>query len=196
MNGPLVVNTRDGSVWTRRAVTAAGVSLYALAGVCSCPEYVMASFEELAARGIVGSAAVLPVPVGSGPRTLDVVEEELTGANLSLWEEEQDHARTRLALESARRGRRELRARVAELEGQRTALAVRLRAGQRWQKGRTPALVSQDYVPQNELRSLFGLPLTAPWDEESSAAEASADALTAMLAPTQALTTDETGGAS
>lgn len=51
------------------------------------------------------------MPVGPGPlrRTLDVVEEELTGANLSLWEEEQLTARLRLALESARRGRRELR---------------------------------------------------------------------------------------
>src|SRR5207248_8827427 len=46
-------------------------------------------------------------------------EEELTGANLSLWEEEQDNARLRLALASAQRGRRESRARVAELEAER-----------------------------------------------------------------------------
>ncbi|WP_445524750.1 hypothetical protein [Streptomyces cyslabdanicus] len=43
-------------------------------------------------------------------------KEYLTGARLSLWEEEQDNARLRLALASAKRGRRELRSRVAELE--------------------------------------------------------------------------------
>lgn len=53
-------------------------------------------------------------------RTLDVVEDELTGARLSLWEEEQESARLRSALESARRGRRALRARVAELEAERS----------------------------------------------------------------------------
>ncbi|MFJ9214278.1 hypothetical protein [Streptomyces sp. NPDC102264] len=47
---------------------------------------------------------------------LDRLSDELTGMSLSLWEEEQDSARLRLALASAQRGRRELRARVAELE--------------------------------------------------------------------------------
>jgi hypothetical protein len=46
-------------------------------------------------------------------------ENDLTGARLSLWEEEQDSARLRLAWGSARRGRRALRevaaARVADL---------------------------------------------------------------------------------
>ncbi|MFJ8855155.1 hypothetical protein [Streptomyces sp. NPDC102437] len=41
---------------------------------------------------------------------------DLTGACLGRWEEEQETARMRLALESARRGRRELRARVSQLE--------------------------------------------------------------------------------
>ncbi|MFD9445010.1 hypothetical protein [Streptomyces sp. NPDC060001] len=71
--------------------------------------------ETLAAA--VAEVGALPMPVGPGPlRTLDVVEEELTGVSLSLWEEEQTTARLRLALASAQRGRRELRARVAELE--------------------------------------------------------------------------------
>lgn len=65
---------------------------------------------------VVARVGALPMPVGSEPRTLDVVEEELTGANLSLYEEEQETARLRLALASAQRGRRQLRARVAELE--------------------------------------------------------------------------------
>jgi chromosome segregation ATPase len=66
----------------------------------------------------VAVLGALPMPVGGQRevRTLDVVEEELTGANLSLWEEEQDNARLRMALVSAQRGRRELRARVAELD--------------------------------------------------------------------------------
>lgn len=50
---------------------------------------------------------------------LNQSENDVTGANLSLWEEEQDAARLRLALESARRGRRQARARVAELEAER-----------------------------------------------------------------------------
>jgi hypothetical protein len=65
---------------------------------------------------VVARVGALPMPVGSEPRTLDVVEEELTGANLSLYEEELENARLRLALASAQRGRRELRARIAELE--------------------------------------------------------------------------------
>lgn len=78
------------------------------------------SFASMDDRGVpeisAEEEAALPMPVGPDLRTLDVVEEELTGANLSLWEEEQTTARLRLALESAKRGRRELRARVAELE--------------------------------------------------------------------------------
>ncbi|WP_393075083.1 hypothetical protein [Streptomyces sp. LN704] len=42
-------------------------------------------------------------------RTLDQVEDELTGVSLSLYEEELETARLRLALKSAQRGRRELR---------------------------------------------------------------------------------------
>ncbi|MER5213658.1 hypothetical protein ABT063_24580 [Streptomyces sp. NPDC002838] len=67
---PLVVNTRDGVCWTRRTVTPGGIALYAPEGVRTCPKFVMATLPELAEHGIVGSADVLPVPVG--PRnTLD-----------------------------------------------------------------------------------------------------------------------------
>lgn len=66
MSAPLVINLRDGSVWERRAVTAAGVALYALAGSCKCPEYLMASESELAAQGIAGTADALPAPVVPG----------------------------------------------------------------------------------------------------------------------------------
>lgn len=55
--------------------------------------------------------------------------------------------------------------RLTKLEKQREALTVRLRAGQTWQQGRNPALVSQDFISQDELRAIFGIPLVAPWDE-------------------------------
>lgn len=42
--------------------------------------------------------------------------DELSGAYLARWEEEQENGRLRLALKSAQRGRREARVRVAELE--------------------------------------------------------------------------------
>lgn len=57
-----------------------------------------------------------------------------------------------------------LRARVDDLESQRAALVARLRAGQQWREGRTPPLVTEDYVAQSELRAIFGIALTAPWD--------------------------------
>ncbi|MGV9579769.1 hypothetical protein ACWDRZ_24260 [Streptomyces sp. NPDC003509] len=53
---------------------------------------------------------------------VDRLSDELTGANLALYEEELDNARLRLALASAKRGRREARARVAELEAEREAV--------------------------------------------------------------------------
>lgn len=60
-----------------------------------------------------------------------------------------------------------LRARVAELDVQRQALAERLSAGQTWQRGRSPELVSENYVSQSELRAIFGIPLAAPWADEA-----------------------------
>lgn len=119
MSAPLVVNTRDGACWTRRTVTEGGIALYALADVCKCPEFVMVTLAELAERGIVGSADVLPVPVSPARRTLDQVEDELTGANLSLYEEELLTERLRWALASAKRGRSRLRAQVAALLAER-----------------------------------------------------------------------------
>lgn len=98
-----------------------------------------------------------------------------------LAQEEQAYERLRVALESAKRGRRELQARVAELEAQREALAERLRAGQRWERGRNPELVSENFVSQSELRSIFGIPLAPPW----------ADGISRRIAPTQALREDE-----
>ena len=106
---PLTVTTRDGMSWVRRAVTQDGRGLYAPEGVCSCPEFVMATLVELAEHGIKGRDPVadavaamgaLPVPVGPSllsTRTCELVEME---ADRNRWKA--DAA--------------ELRARVAELE--------------------------------------------------------------------------------
>jgi hypothetical protein len=115
---PLIVSTQDGSSWMRRAITRDGHGLYALAGaVAGAPTEVLATIPELAADhgGLRGMAFALPMPVGPEPRTLDQVEDELTGANLSLYEEQLDTARLRLALASAQRGRRQQRDQVAAL---------------------------------------------------------------------------------
>lgn len=68
---PLVANTKDGTCWVRRAVTRDGHGLYAVAGaVKGVPDEVLATLPELAEHGIVGSADVLPVPVGPEPQPL------------------------------------------------------------------------------------------------------------------------------
>lgn len=67
---PLVVNTQDGSCWTRRAVTREGRGLYALAEVQGfVPDMVLAPLAELAEHGLSSmSMDALPVPAGSVPR--------------------------------------------------------------------------------------------------------------------------------
>ncbi|MEV8042405.1 hypothetical protein AB0P02_00990 [Streptomyces griseoluteus] len=102
----------------------------------------------------------------------------------------------------------ELQLRVSVLEAQRAQLAVRLRAGQQWRPDRTPPLVTQDYVGQDELRAIFGIVLTPPW--EAPAEDPcrpcgcprrfnrhawgcpGADGITRRIAPTQALATEDT----
>ncbi|MGW2720791.1 hypothetical protein [Streptomyces sp. NPDC001492] len=69
------------------------------------------SDEQVKGRMLARRAARFPFPTVP---ELDQVEDELAGANLSLYEEELTSTRLRLALASAQRGRRELRARVAE----------------------------------------------------------------------------------
>jgi hypothetical protein len=81
------------------------------------------SDEQVKARMLARRVARFPLPATP---ELDQVLEDLTGANLARWEEEQDNARLRLALASAKRGRSQLRAKVAELEAQRERRRVRL----------------------------------------------------------------------
>jgi hypothetical protein len=161
-------------------------------------EQILARMKARRLQLAVARAGALPVPVG-GERTLDVVEEELTGVNLALWEEVQAYARLRLALASAQRGRRELRARVAELEHRETAVAefVAKRAEyitairnchpdnghdyDRWQ-GHAAA--------RRQLSELLGLPVAWPKKGAEKASEESADRLTRFFAPSQALRED------
>lgn len=312
---PLVVNTKDGVTWLRRAVTGEGRGLYAVTDSCKCPPYLMATLAELAEHGIAGSADALPMPVGPErlpfppkPRSeeerltmqvidlegqlaqattaaaralrerdlmrervsepfgckycgeakgfhgrrylsgmdaahtwerpsdvqvktrmlarrvarmplptdpeIDRVENELTGANLSLWEEEQDNARLRLALKSAQRGRRELRARVAELEAERhttnealsdAAEALRVSRDRETAVAEFAAKRAEyitairnchpdnghDYdrwqghaAARRQLSELLGLPVAWPIEDAAAVAK-SADKLTRLLAPTQ-----------
>jgi chromosome segregation ATPase len=185
-----------------------------------------------------------PVPVGPELRTLDKVEDELTGVSLALFEEEQVTARLRLALASAQRGRRELRAdclsaeesrlrwrtacieaererdglraRVAELEVERHSTNEALDdAVQELRKREQQDTVVAEFVaaraeyitairnchPDNghdydrwqghaaarrQLAELLGLPVAWPVEDAASVAK-SADRLTALLAPSQAL---------
>lgn len=66
MSAPLVVNTTDGTCWTRREAEREGLPLYALEGT-NPPEFVMATYAELEKHGIAGVAFVLPMPVGPRP---------------------------------------------------------------------------------------------------------------------------------
>jgi hypothetical protein len=70
------------------------------------------SDEQVKARMLARRVARSPLPATP---ELDQVFEDLTGANLARWEEEQDNARLRLALASAKRGRSQLRELVRQM---------------------------------------------------------------------------------
>ncbi|MGW5123214.1 hypothetical protein ACWEQ7_03960 [Streptomyces sp. NPDC004069] len=115
MSAPLVVNTLDGTLWTRRAVTRDGMALYAPEGVCSCPEFVMATLAELAERGIAGSADALPVPVGpEAPQFPPPPRTELERLGLQVAELQETAAEFQRDATRARRERDLIRERVSE----------------------------------------------------------------------------------
>ncbi|MEV0114627.1 hypothetical protein AB0H77_15445 [Streptomyces sp. NPDC050844] len=253
MSAPLVVNTTDGTVWTRRSVTRGGLALYAMAGVCDCPDLVMATLPELAEHGIAGSADVLPMPVGfvsQEPRPIAYASKR-TEAQLLLADRAErqraaewpwdmwcrrclvnvtSHRTEADALEAADRhvklshapqaevhrlmaagGLAELvrlRARVAELEAERTHLLgggeppvegdlVELPSGDKrtvtraWVSGRGDLRVDLD-----DGCSYFAARVTVVCRAEPAgpSVSESADKLTALFAPTQALRL-ESGGA-
>ncbi|QFQ97421.1 hypothetical protein F9278_15745 [Streptomyces phaeolivaceus] len=97
--------------------------------------------------------------------TLVARTQDLMTAEARIGELEAERHSTNESLSEAAEQLRVDRDRIAELEAQRAALAERLRAGQQWQRGRNPELVSESYVSPSELRNIFGVKLTAPWDE-------------------------------
>lgn len=156
------------------------------------------SVTELAEA--VEKFGALPVPVPVGPESLTAEREaeirewvEAMGRKRDIryygsWQQhgellgEIDRLRAQVAglnesLSDAAERMRADRDRIAELEAQREALAERLSAGQQWRQGRNPELVSENFVSQSELRSIFGIPLVAPW----------ADGLTKVFVPVASL---------
>jgi hypothetical protein len=101
---------------------------------------------------------------------VDEVERKYTFDTAALKQRiaqlEAERHSTNEALDDAVKALRADRDRIAEMEAQREALTVRLRAGQHWQRGHTPELVSENLVSQSELREIFSIPLTAPWEDK------------------------------
>ena len=96
----------------------------------------------------------------------DLSEVERLRARVAELEAERHE--TNESLSTAAETLRENRDRIAEHDAQRQALTDRMRAGQHWQRGRNPELVSENLVSQSELREIFGIRLDAPWDEPES----------------------------
>ncbi|MFC8424007.1 hypothetical protein ACFUN7_24535 [Streptomyces sp. NPDC057236] len=131
MSAPLVVNTRDGVCWTRRTVTSGGIALYAPEQVRTCPGFVMATIDELAEHGIVGSADALPMPVGPEPRaeprafrlvgevTADDYDEAVWAAEQAVSGMRGQGYKGSVWVELGDGKAEQLRARVAELESER-----------------------------------------------------------------------------
>ncbi|MET8475380.1 hypothetical protein ABZY90_19810 [Streptomyces sp. NPDC006422] len=99
-SAPMVVNTVEGTVWTRREQTRGGEPLYAPQERPVCPAFVMATYTELAEHGIAGEADALPMPVGTGPRTsLAALLGDAKPASDSLLHQLAESVRDRLAHE-------------------------------------------------------------------------------------------------
>ncbi|MER7738853.1 hypothetical protein ABTX34_11100 [Streptomyces sp. NPDC096538] len=117
------------------------------------------SAEELASQ----AASTL---LGLGMLVPEGGAAELEKLRARVAELEAERHTTNEALSEAAEALRRQRDRIAQSEAQREALVERLRAGQEWRRGRTPELVSENYVSQSELRDIFGIPLAAPWAED------------------------------
>ncbi|MER5750690.1 hypothetical protein [Streptomyces sp. NPDC002088] len=82
----------------------------------STANYYMGAWDVSGLETAIPAVLALWEQMRGGERTLDVVEEELTGARLSLWEEEQAYRRLRTAMLAVQRDRRNLRAEVPRLK--------------------------------------------------------------------------------
>jgi hypothetical protein len=136
VSAPLVVNTADGTVWTRRGSFRNGEALYAPEGVCSCPEFVMATLVELAEHGISGSADVLPVPVGPQlPEFPPPPETELEKLHAERARLQGLLAEAVADAHRARRERDDMRERVSEPYGCAHCGIAERSHGRRWTTG-------------------------------------------------------------
>lgn len=144
------------------------------------------SDEQVKARMLARRVARSPLPATP---ELDLVEEELTGVSLSLFEEEQTSARLRLALESAKRGRRELRSSLQFAEPSR----------ERWRAATIEVTRERDElrarVAELEKR-LHDAAMTRVWTNEDGKRFVFVEDIAPALlnlpsAPTQALREDE-----
>ncbi|MFJ9037410.1 hypothetical protein ACIRF8_12585 [Streptomyces sp. NPDC102406] len=197
-NAPLVVNTTDGTCWTRRMSTRGGLALYALAEVPTCPDVVMATYEELAEHGIAGTADALPMPVGPAPQGDPVA----AGRGLDLLALMNERAASVVSpvLAGVLAEAERLRARVAELESRflpklckcgHTGLFHTVAAPHSCFAGKCRGAEPCDCGSYRQLSFAEAERRVAA----RHAAE-SADRLTTLLVPTRVLRAGETGGAS
>ncbi len=136
MSAPLVVNTRDNTTWVLHTVTRAGLALYAVAGACACPSYLLATLSELAEHGIVGSADALPMPVG--PQMPDFPPQSETEVEKLRAERARLQGLLADAVADAHRARRErdlMRERVSEPFGCKHCGVVKRSHGRRYVGG-------------------------------------------------------------
>lgn len=179
---PLVVNTQDGVVWQRRAVTSDGRGLYAVTGSCSCPEYLMATLAELAEHGICGSADVLPVPVGPAPQLSELGQVSAEIARFGIYGAAVPAAKAlvkradELVTENA-----SLRARIAAL------LVERHSTNESLDEAAQALRADRDRVAELE-RTIAEAPASYALMER---ARVEADGITRRLAPSQVLREDE-----
>lgn len=152
MSAPLVVNTTGGWCWKRREATRDGQALYALADApADTPEYVMATYDELEHLGIEGSAFVVPAPVGPEPEAEGLSPKRL-----------------RLAWESAKRDRRALRCGLSESESSRGRWrSVAIEAEQKLGalRARVAELEAERTVRQNEVSAAVGYTPGLKWPD-------------------------------
>jgi uncharacterized small protein (DUF1192 family) len=208
---PLVVNTKDGSCWVRRAVTREGRGLYALEGTPRCcPEYVLTSLAELAEIGLRAMPVdALPMPVGPEPQVLSVEQEreirtlDLLGlmsdrvapvisGHLAVLLAEIDRLRaerhsTNESVSLASEALRENRDRIAELEA---GIAWRDAERERW----ADVHATVERAIDKGWSVIDTLDLEAELGPEPVAPVAEADGITQRIAPVQALREDPHDG--
>ncbi|MFD7794372.1 hypothetical protein [Streptomyces sp. NPDC059759] len=148
---PLVVNTQDGVVWQRRALTREGRGLYAVADApACCPEYVMATLAELAEHGLASMLDALPMPVGpapqaSAPKPRTMLDRGREALNARMSKDD-----LRLVLENVVTYAASLEVRVTGLEAERHVTNEALDDAVKALRAR-PSVVLDDFIARCEV---------------------------------------------